>query len=79
MKFIFLFAVSPKIWSSASNFQYFCSDFSLHSYLYLLLLVFDARTYKPIEILTNFLSYIFIKLATVFCLNVILKNYSKFQ
>ena len=28
----------------------------ISSYLYLLLLVFDARVYKPIEILTNFLS-----------------------
>ena len=40
--------------------------------IYLLLLVFDARICKPVEILTNYFSYSFIKLATVFCFNVIL-------
>ena len=40
--------------------------------IYLLLLVIDARIYKPVEILTNYFSYNFIKLANVFCFNVIL-------
>ena len=36
----------------------------INNLIYLLLLVFDARIYKPIEILTNYISYNFIKLAT---------------